>query len=642
VSQTGLSLAATSLAAAETLFSSGQFGDARGFYELAVEHGAGSALVFARLALIAHEERRLTEAQALAEEAVAIDAASPEHRYLLGRVLKAHNDFVAADAAYREALRLRPDYLDAWISLGIVSKLLGRLAEAEACQRAAVRLDPGCFVAQLALAQVVLSQGRAGEAIDCYRRAVELEPSSTAARQGFGEALLRLNYAAGAVEQFAKVLELDARSFDAAMGLGKALHWSGHYEQAISAFRMAAELRPNDHNARLEIANLYLRTRRLDLAQAECELLLQEQAAWPAAQTCLANVLTELGEFSRPKELYERALAAEPENHAAKANYALLLLRHRKFGSVWDHYESRWPGVLLSDAFERDLDRPRWDGQPLAGKTLLITAEQGLGDELLFASVIPDVLRDAEHCIVECDNRLAPLFSRSFPQATVVGVDRKRDQWTRQLADRLPELPSFDYWTPTGSLPRHRRRTAEDFPVACGYLHADAQRVAYWRQRFSELGPGPKIGVSWRGGSRRTRNAVRSLSLERLTPILSQPAHWVSLQYGPCRDEIDAFSGSSGVAIHHWPEVIDDYDETAALVSSLDLVISVCTAVVNLGGALGRPVWAMAPLVANFRYGSEGKSTIWYPSVRVFRQQRLDDWEAVLTDVRAALGELAV
>jgi hypothetical protein len=191
-----------------------------------------------------------------------------------------------------------------------------------------------------------------------------------------------------------------------------------------------------------------------------------------------------------------------------------------------------------------------------------------------------------------------------------------------------------------GTLPRYLRRHQADFPRHDGYLRADPDRVDAWRRRLDAIGDAPKIGISWRGGSFKTRSPVRSIALERWAPILGTPGvDFVDLQYTDCGDEIDDVQSRCGHRIYRWPEVRDDFEETAALVAALDLVISVCTAVIHLGGALAKPVWVMAPFSPEWRYGISGNSMPWYPSVRVFRQTSYGDWSPVIDDVAKSLLE---
>jgi hypothetical protein len=279
---------------------------------------------------------------------------------------------------------------------------------------------------------------------------------------------------------------------------------------------------------------------------------------------------------------------------------------------------------------------PRWDGSPLAGRTLLVHAEQGLGDEIMYASCMPEAIAQARHCVIECADRLVPIFTRSFPQATVRAVAKgDTGEW-------LKNVPPIDVQIPAGSLPLHLRRTAADFPRERAYLKADPARVALWGTRLAGLRPGLKVGLSWRGGTSLTRSVLRSIPLERLLPLLQQEGMcFVSLQYGDVREDLDRVVRRHGVSIQHWQEAIDDYEETAALMCALDLTISVCTAVVHLGGALGRPVWTMAPLRPEARYGVSGESMPWYASVRMFRQPRYEDWDSVISKVAGELAALA-
>jgi len=553
-----------------------------------------------------------------------------EQHYALGRTHKARNELPEAEHAYREALRLQPEYLDAWVSLGILLRSLERLAEAEECQRRALQLDPRSFLALLNLGTVLTSRSRFAEAAGFFRRALEINPLSAKAHCNLGTALLRLNDAQAAYH-FTETLKLEPNHFEAALNLGKSCLETGQFERATEALALAHRLEPGSLETQFLLATAHFRAGRFEIARAQFERLIRGHPKWPTPLVGLASVLAELGQYSEPRALFERALALDPDDAQVRMYYSLLLLRHGDFARGWDFYESRSAALLRIHAIERDFAEPRWNGEPLGGRTLLITREQGFGDELLFASVLPEVVREAGHTIVECDRRLLTLFQRSFPQATVLAVEGPGERRER-----------FDCWIPAGSLPRFRRRGPEDFPQHQGYLCADPARVAWWKTRLDALGPGLKVGLSWRGGTAVTRASVRSLTLDQLAPVLTTSGvHFVSVQYGRHDAEIAGFSASHGISIQHWQEAIDDYDETAALVSALDLVVSVCTAVVNLGGALSRPVWVMAPLVPDARYGCQGPKSIWYPSLRVFRQPELDAWEPVIADVASALSEVA-
>ncbi len=346
----------------------------------------------------------------------------------------------------------------------------------------------------------------------------------------------------------------------------------------------------------------------------------------------LGIVFQELGRIPEALASYDRALALQPDFPLARFHRALAELLAGDYASGWPDYELR---LISEDRPPRASAHPRWDGSALAGRTVLVYGEQGLGDEIMFASCLPEIVDAASRCIIECSGKLERLFRRSFPRAHIYAA----------AADRPVAEPvraeAIDCEVPIGSLPLYLRRSIRDFPRHQGYLAADPQRVEAWRKRLRALGPGLKVGISWRGGTHETRSPLRSIPLSQWEPVFkAADAQFVSLQYGECRGELDELAARQGIRVTHWQEAIDDYEETAALVSALDLVISVCTAVIHLGGALGRPVWIMAPYSPEWRYGFAGESMPWYPSVRLFRQPSFGNWPAVITTVAHELSSL--
>jgi hypothetical protein len=276
-----------------------------------------------------------------------------------------------------------------------------------------------------------------------------------------------------------------------------------------------------------------------------------------------------------------------------------------------------------------------WDGGPLQGKTLLVHAEQGIGDEIMFASCFPDLLEQAGHLIIDCDARLAPLFSRSFPGASVHGgAQDEGPAW-------LDALPRADVQIPAGSLPRYLRPTLEAFPAQAGYLQADPARRELWRQRLAALGPGLKVGISWRGGRDAVQMAKRSVPLTQWGPILHVPGvQFVSLQHGDYDAELGQAREQLGVPIQHWPEIdpLTDMDGFAALIAALDLVIAIDNSTVHLAGALNTPVWCLQPFAPDWRWLLDTEHCHWYPSLTHFRQPRPGQWQAVLDTAGARLA----
>lgn len=261
---------------------------------------------------------------------------------------------------------------------------------------------------------------------------------------------------------------------------------------------------------------------------------------------------------------------------------------------------------------------PYWDGSD--GHDLYIRGEQGLGDEISFASILPEVIARQKSVVFDCDEKLGGLFQRSFPGIEIHSTRKTKQTEKDWLAGR-----KFDAHCLIGSLATYRRNRDEDFPGK-PYLVADPERRIQWRALLDSL-PGKKVGIAWTGGYKNTFRERRSLSLERLLPILRVPGvSWVSLQYQDPIDDIQEFEAENGIKIHHWARAAesDDYDDTAAIVAELDLVISVCTAVVHLSGALGKECWTLVPSKPRWWYGLKGSKSPWYSSLEFFRQE--EEW----------------
>jgi hypothetical protein len=311
----------------------------------------------------------------------------------------------------------------------------------------------------------------------------------------------------------------------------------------------------------------------------------------------------------------------------------LLWLLTGDFARGWPEYEWRWadPNVRL-----RSFSRPRWDGSSLSGKTILVCAEQGIGDEIMFASCIPDLVKRAGHVVLECDSRLVPLFSRSFPG---VGVSAA---CPADHGNPVPGSPAIDVQIAAGSLPGYLRRSWQDFPEPHAYLVPDPGAVAKWERRYQEAGDGLNVGISWRGG-RKAERGKRSTSLDQWADLLrTEEVSFVNLQYGGSRAEINEVSSRCGVQILDWEDAnpLVNLDDFAAQIAALDLVISIDNATVHMAGALGVPVWVLQPFAPEWRWLLDREDSYWYPGVRQFRQSMPGNWGAVFERVATELNRM--
>ena len=481
--------------------------------------------------------------------------------------------------------------------------------------------------AHLLLGTILHQGGQYDDARDSYTLAHCFQPAWWPVHLQFGLLELDQGRADGAIAPLLKALELGARDARVHNALGAAYIHTNRVEEALNEFRAALALKPDLAEAHSNLG--YVLFRDLECFEEGAHHIEKALELAPEDEAVLCNwnmVLQHRGRVDEALALCETLLARDPGLTEAQVSRALILLTRGDFAAGWAGYEAR--KAVPRNYWPQDLPWPEWDGSDLTGKTVFVHPEQGLGDEIMFASCLPEFIPRTAQCIVECHPKLERLFRRSFPAAHVV----RKDSWrkTGLPTDRPP-----DWKIGMGSLPRLLRLRREDFPAHGGYLHADPDRVRYWRERLKALPGTLRVGISWRGGAPSTRRALRSIPLGEWGPVLTVPgAAFVSLQYSDCAEELARAHELSGVAIHHWADALHDYDETAALVSALDLVISVQTAVVHLAGALGQRVWALISAVPEWRYGAMGETMPWYPSARLIRQQTLGEWDGVLRRVR--------
>lgn len=343
----------------------------------------------------------------------------------------------------------------------------------------------------------------------------------------------------------------------------------------------------------------------------------------------LAGLFIHLGEFARAEPVCRNALDCDPTSIKARANLGFCELAARNWAG-WKNYHASL-GTSVRKKVQYD-NEPEWDGTK--GLTVAIYGEQGVGDEISFASMIPDAVKDCERVIIDCDSRLANLFRRSFPDATVYGTRNDRAlSWAP--ADRKIHASIA-----VGALGGLYRLSDESFP-GTAYLKADPDRVMMWKALWVAKGK-PVIGVAWTGGTYANGSNYRAWTLRDLLPIFqSIDAHWVCLQYKDSRDEIDDFTAEHpdiDLVQYPYATLTNDYDDTAALVASLDRVISMQTAVVHLAGGLGVGCDVFVPKTSQWRYGENFTSIPWYRSVNVIRQAVRGHWSNTIKEYAGRLN----
>lgn len=362
-------------------------------------------------------------------------------------------------------------------------------------------------------------------------------------------------------------------------------------------------------------------------------------------QNNLATLYINEGNPHRAMPHLDAALKADPNHPQTLWNLSLCCLETGNYARGFDLYgHGKRAQVRSHRNYRTDGQTPEWDGSH--GKTVVVYGEQGIGDEIMFASMIPDMLKTCKQVIFECHTSLKELFKNSFPTVDCYGTREDAEIKWVYGKNGVMTYP-IDAQIAIGDVGKFYRRDIIDFP-GTRYITPTPENNLKAANRLNSVitDDKPVIGINWIGGVKRTRVEVRSLTLEQMLPILSQDAHFVVLQYTDCADEIFEFEQKHGIKLHYWPELAKhvegrDYDVFAGLVANMDLVISNCSSVIHLAGAMGVPTWCLTPSRPAWRYRLDLDYMPWYgKTVRLFRQAHgTTDWGPVVDDVAAALTE---
>lgn len=499
----------------------------------------------------------------------------------------------------------------------------GRWEEAGAQCLAVLRQAPAHAGALLRLGLVRTRAGDPAAALEPIGRAIAIEPTA-AAHAGLGHALRALKRNQEAVDSFDLALALEPDQVEVLFNRGNALRDLKQLEPALASYERVLALRP-DHARALNNRGAVLRIlRRYDEALASYDHALTLTPDDAGLHNNRGNVLLAMRRHEEALASYQRALELKPDHAGAHWNEGLCRLLLGDLAGGWRQYEWRWQRPTFSSR-RRDFDPPLWRGErPLAGQTILLHAEQGLGDTIQFCRYAELVAAQGATVVLEVQPPLQSLMRSLRGPAQV-------------LAQGQP-LPDFDCHCPLLSLPLAFDTRVETVPAPVPYLSAPEERSAFWRER---LGPSslPRVGLVWSGQPKHRNDHNRSMSLSVLAPLLGQRAGFVSLQKelrAGDRDFLDAHPEILNLGVE-----LDDFADTAGLVDALDLVIAVDTSVAHLAGALGKPVWVLLPFTPDWRWLLHRPDSPWYPTARLFRQPAIGDWGRVIASVAEALATFA-
>ena len=537
-------------------------------------------------AVALHRQGRLRDAEKIYTRVL---KAAPDHfdalnllgtvKWRLGRIGEAHRLFTAA-------LKIRTDVPQVWSNLGQVLQILKRPKEALECHDKAYALAPDNVDILNSRANTLLSLGRPEDALDQFREVLARAPDHGEAHLNSGIAHAALGSMEDAIAEYDRALSLDPGHPVAHYNRGVALYELGRYADAVDAHDNALATAPGHPGAWLNRGRALAALKRLDDALAS----------------------------------YDKAKAIEKDNPDIHFMESLALLMVGDYRHGFEKYEARWRRSGMPE--QKSRGRPLWRGDySLARKTVLLHAEQGLGDTIQFSRYVPQLAASGANVVLEVQPELTSLMSR------LEGV--------KVVIPHGALAPPYDVHCPLGSLPLALKTEPSNVPAPIPYLSADEARIAKWAAR---LGPRPRIAIAWSGNASHLNDRNRSMPFAKLAPLFSSPARFISIQREVRAEDENVLAAEPRVT--HIGGELNDFDDTAAVVALCDLVIAVDTAVVHLAGAMGRPVWVMVPFAPDWRWTLDGDSTPWYPTARLFRQTALGDWDSVINNVSAALREL--
>ena len=596
--------------------------EAEGVYRQILAQDQANPDALHLLGMVAFQAGRLAEAGNHIRRAIAVRPAIPQFHNNLGNVLSALGQLQEAILSFEHSAALAPDFSAARVNLANAMLSVGRAEEAIENFEKAADLQPQHPEAYVNWCGALKRLGRIEEAEAVCRKAIALAPTLAEAHSNLSVILTSLERYEEAETACRRAIQLKPELAEAWCNLSSVLHHRGQFPAAETAARQALCLKPDHPESLNNLGNALQDNGHIEEAIDCYRHALQVQPDYPDALKNLGNALTAQQQLAEAISAYDQALALKPDHPGVRLNRAMALLLSGNFREGWREYEWRWKNKQY---YTRHFSQPLWDGRDLTGKTILLHAEQGLGDTIQFVRYAPLVKTSGGRVVLECQPRLMPLLQ---PLAPEFGID--------QLLPAGAPLPHFDVQAPLLSLPYLFRTTLETIPGTTPYLHVSPELTGKWRKRIEDYTTPEKpfrVGLVWAGNSQNPSDRTRSLDAHQLRFLAATPrVRFFNLQREAYTlpEELDAVSIEQSAG-----SILD----TAAIVLNLHLVISVDTMVAHLAGALGVPVWNLLRYVPDWRWMTKGETTPWYSTMRLYRQARRGDWTSVLNQVREALGK---
>jgi tetratricopeptide (TPR) repeat protein len=576
-------------------------------------------------ALEMQRQGKLVQAEQLFSKVLAVRPDYFEALHMLGLVKLQQGDAAGALRLMSGALQARPKSPEVLLNYSIVLNALGRTEDALAALDQLLSVKRRSVEAHNNRGAMLEKLGRDEEALECFQRALEIKSNHADALYNQACVLRKLERHAEAVKSFDRVVLLKSNHAKAHNNRGTALEALGRRDEAIASYERALAIEPNFVEALNNRANALLNNGQPEEALACYERALVVDPFHAEVLNNRGNALAALGRHQEALASCRRAYGINPNYVNAQWHGALLKLRLGDYAGGWPQYEWRWQREENAK-HRHNFAQPLWLGErPVAGKTILLHHEQGLGDSIQMARYAPLLVRQGARVILGVQPPLKSLMARMGEGIEVIGSGE--------------EIPPFDLHCALMSLPLAFRTELATIPAEIPYLAAPPERLDRWRERLPPS-EGLRVGIVWSGNATHRDDHNRSIALARLLPLFEVPGvQFVSLQKDAREADAELLAGNPRVI--DVARQFDNFGDTAAAVAAVDLVITVDTSVAHLAGALGKPVWVLLPLCPDWRWLTERNDSPWYPTARLFRQPAIGDWDSVIEQTRRELADRA-
>jgi tetratricopeptide (TPR) repeat protein len=576
-----------------------------------------------QIALKYHQRGDLQMAELLCKEILQVQPINFQVLHLLGVVFYQNGDYDGAIESIKKALQVNPNDPDAYFNLGNAYAEKGQLDEALTCFLKAAEMNPELFEAYNNIGNIFMGRKQFKEGIMYYKKALTLNPDLVDTYYNLADAFVETQQIDEAIACYQEILQLDPSIAMSYFHIGNLLQEKGRYDEAVHYYKKAIEIGPTNAEVYNNLGTAAYQKGFIEESITYYQKALVLNPDYAVAYSNIGIALHNKGKLDEAFTLYQKALQINPDIADAHLNTSLIHLSKGNFKEGWKEFEWRWRTKEFVPQ-QRNFSQPLWDGSDIAGKTILLHAEQGFGDTIQFVRYVPLVAQRRAKVILECLKELKSLIQ------TVNGI--------HQVVVRGEPLPEFDLQCPLLRLPLVFNTTLESIPTKIPYVFVDPELGRNWGNKVQDDNSKLKIGITWYGNPKHIHDRNRSCLLETFLPFSKvKDILFYSLQKE--RSSMEAKDRPEGMKLFDYTKEIYDFSDTAALIENLDLIISVDTAVAHLAGALGKPVWTLLPFVPDWRWLLDREDSPWYPTMRLFRQQTQGDWRPVIARVLAELKD---